>query len=191
MNKKDPYIGHEIAARTPFVLQFSSYSLLTPNNPPPPFVKRGINPAGFDGQSTGKSTSLLHGDSFLSPIFQIQFAAFRTMLRRGLGCALQRLGVRRRAYQATLYSVSSYAVELGAKTSTAQLGALYGSQSGTLRFGALRCRAYLATPYGVARRPLRISSKSPTTQVGNPYAAARIALRCTAPPLKQITSLTI
>ena len=80
----------------------------------------------------------------------------------GSSYALQRLGLRRRAYRAALYGSSSYAVGLAAPGSTAQLGHLYGSRSGTLRLGSLCCRAYLAELYSVARRAVRDSSSSST-----------------------------
>ncbi len=62
--------------------------------------------------------------------------------------------------RATPYSDSGYAVGLAAPGSTAQLGHLYGSRSGTLRLDSLRCRAYLAELYSVARRAVRDSSSS-------------------------------
>ena len=80
----------------------------------------------------------------------------------GASYALQRLGLRRRAYRAALYGSSSYAVGLTAPGPTAQLGHLYGSRSGTLRLGSLRCRAYLAELYSVDRRAVRDSSSSST-----------------------------
>ena len=91
------------------------------------------------------------------------FIAVRNIRRKGgASYALQRLGLRRRAYRAALYGSSSYAVGLGAPGSRAQLGHLYGSRSGTLRLGSLRCRAYPVEPYSVARRAIRGSPSSST-----------------------------
>ncbi|WP_234241991.1 hypothetical protein, partial [Porphyromonas gingivalis] len=91
--------------------------------------------------------------------------------------ALQRLGLRRRAYRAALYGSSSYAVGLTAPGSTAQLGHLYGSWSGTLRLGSLRCRAYLAELYSVARRAVRDSPLSSTVYRHLPCGIAHLPVQ--------------
>ena len=95
----------------------------------------------------------------------------------GSSYALQRLGLRRRAYRAALYGSSSYAVGLTAPSSTAQLGHLYGSRSGTLRLGSLRCRAYLAELYSVARRAVRDSPSSSMVYRHLPCGIAHLPVR--------------
>ncbi len=88
--------------------------------------------------------------------------------------------------RAALYGSSSYAVGLTAPGSTAQLGHLYGSRSGTLRLGSLRCRAYLAELYSVARRAVRDSPLSSTVYRHVPCGMAHLSVRTATFGQKQI-----
>ena len=190
MTSKYFHTGHERFMSMMSLLRIPAcFDRTSQNTPPPIFVKNGIIRFVFDNRLKAISASAPCRNFFFSILFRSHFTAFRSIFRRGSSYALQRLGLRRRAYRAALYGSSSYAVGLTAPGPTAQLGHLYGSRSGTLRLGSLRCRAYLAEPYSVARRAVRDSSSSSTAYRLLSYGIARYPLRTEIFGQKQIQFL--
>ena len=106
-------------------------------------------------------------------------------------CFIAVRNILRKGGRATPYSDSGYAVERTELRSTAQLGHLYGSRSGTLRLGSLRCRAYLAELYSVARKAVRDSSSSSTAYRHAPYGIAHLPVRTATFGQEQIRISTL